>query len=302
MVNRLIKGETLQEMAKLPSRSVDMILADLPYQVTKAKWDIMIPFDELWEQYNRLIKDDGAIVLFSQQPFTSQLVMSNPKMFRYEIIWNKVRTTGFLNANRMPLKQHENILVFYKKLPTYNSQKTEGSGPSHSRGTSGTAKNRIYGHFNTTNNTASTKSNMKHPTDILTMRNQVGKGQLHPTQKPVELMEWLIKTYSNDGETVLDNVMGSGSTGIAAINTNRDFIGIELDTDYFEIATNRIRLWWKVASPYEKQDAVCDSQHHYFKDEIGINETLFKLEIKDGERLLKYLNKRGLKLPDGMEY
>lgn len=237
---QLIHGDTIEEMAKLPDKSIDLILADLPYQVTQAKWDVLIPFDELWREYKRVIKDNGAVVLFSQQPFTSQLVMSNPKMFRYEIIWNKVRTTGFLNANRMPLKQHENILIFYKKLPTYNPQMTEGGEPSHSRGNAGTAKNRVYGAFNATSDTPSTKSTLKFPTDIYTLSNRVGKGQLHPTQKPVELLEWLIKTYSNAGDVVLDNTMGSGSTGVASVNTGRDFIGIELDDNYFEIAKNRI--------------------------------------------------------------
>ena len=237
---QLIHGDTIEEMAKLPDKSIDLILADLPYQVTQAKWDVLIPFDELWREYKRVIKDNGAVVLFSQQPFTSQLVMSNPKMFRYEIIWNKVRTTGFLNANRMPLKQHENILIFYKKLPTYNPQMTEGGEPSHSRGKAGTAKNRVYGAFNATSDTPSTKSTLKFPTDVYTLSNRVGKGQLHPTQKPVELLEWLIKTYSNAGETVLDNTMGSGSTGVASVNTGRDFIGIELDDNYFDIAKERI--------------------------------------------------------------
>lgn len=237
---QLLHGDTIEEMAKLPDKSIDLILADLPYQVTQAKWDVLIPFDDLWREYKRVIKDNGAVVLFSQQPFTSQLVMSNPKMFRYEIIWNKVRTTGFLNANRMPLKQHENILIFYKKLPTYNPQMTEGGEPSHSRGKAGTAKNRVYGAFNATSDTPSTKSTLKFPTDIYTLSNRVGKGQLHPTQKPVELLEWLIKTYSNAGDVVLDNTMGSGSTGVACVNTERDFIGIELDDNYFKIAKERI--------------------------------------------------------------
>ena len=237
---QLINGDTIQEMAKLSDHSIDMVLCDLPYQVTQAKWDVLIPFDKLWQEYKRLIKENGAIVLFSQQPFTSQLVMSNPKMFRYEIIWNKVRTTGFLNANRMPLKQHENILVFYKKLPTYHPQMVNGDKPSHSRGNAGTANNRVYGKFNMVSDSPSTKTNLKFPTDIYTFNNRVGKGQLHPTQKPVELLEWLIKTYSNEGDVVLDNTMGSGSTGVAAINTNRDFIGIELDKTYFKIAESRI--------------------------------------------------------------
>lgn len=237
---QLLHGDTIAHMKTLPDKSIDLILCDLPYQVTQAKWDVLIPFDELWTQYKRLIKDNGAIVLFSQQPFTSQLVMSNPKMFRYEIIWNKVRTTGFLNANRMPLKQHENILVFYKKLPTYNPQMVEGGEPSHSRGSKATAKNRVYGNFNMVSDSPSTKTNMKFPTDVYTFSNRVGKGQLHPTQKPVELLEWLIKTYSNAGDMVLDNTMGSGSTGVACVNTGRDFIGIELDDYYFEVAKERI--------------------------------------------------------------
>lgn len=237
---KLLHGDTIQAMTKLPDHSIDLILCDLPYQVTQAKWDILIPFDELWREYKRLIKDHGAIVLFSQQPFTSQLVMSNPKMFRYEIIWNKVRTTGFLNANRMPLKQHENILVFYKKLPTYNPQMVDGGSPSHSRGKAGTAKNRVYGNFNMVSDSPSTRSTQKFPTDIYTVSNKVGKDTVHPTQKPVELLAWLIKTYSNENDVVLDNTMGSGSTGVACVNTSREFVGIELNDDYFEIAEGRI--------------------------------------------------------------
>lgn len=237
---QLIHGETLEQMALLPNESIDLILADLPYGATKVEWDKILPFDKLWENYERLIRPNGAVILFSQQPFTTKLISSNYKMFRYEIIWNKVRTTGFLNSNRMPLKQHENILIFYKKLPTYNPQMTEGRAPSHSRGTKATAKNRVYGDFNPKNTSKSLNSNLKFPTDVLTLSNKVTKGQLHPTQKPIELLEWLIKTYSNPGDLILDNVMGSGSTGVAAVNTGRDFVGIELNDKYFNIAKNRI--------------------------------------------------------------
>lgn len=232
-------------MQKLPDHSIDLILADLPYSKTHNRWDSLIPFNELWEQYNRIIKKHGAIVLFGQTDFSAQLIMSNPKMFRYTLVWDKVRTTGFLNAKRMPLRRHEDILVFYKKLPTYNPQMVEGGEPSHSRGKKwadkGNAQDdgRIYGKYRHDYDAPSTQTNMKYPTSILQFSNRV-QGNVHPTQKPIELLEYLIKTYSNEGDIVLDNTMGSGSTGVAALNTGRRFIGMEIEDKYFEIAKQRI--------------------------------------------------------------
>jgi site-specific DNA-methyltransferase (adenine-specific) len=241
-----MNGDCLELMKEIPDNSVDMILCDLPYSHTHNEWDSIIPFEPLWEQYNRIIKDNGAIVLFSQTDFTGKLMISNLKYFRYTLVWDKVRTTGFLNANKMPLRQHEDILVFYKKLPIYNPQMVEGGEPSHSRGKKWEDKGsvqdsgKIYGKYNHVNNSPSTQTNMKYPTSILRFSNIVNKDRFHPTQKPVELLEWLIKTYTNEDCLVLDNCMGSGSTGVACVNTGRNFIGIELDKKYFEIAQNRI--------------------------------------------------------------
>ena len=220
-------------MKNIPDKSIDMILCDLPYGTTHNKWDNVIPMESLWEQYNRIIKDHGAIVLFSQMPFGASLIMSNPKMFRYEWIWEKNQAAGFLNAKKMPLRKHENILVFYKHLPTYNPQglikldepiQEEGSANRNGKNYGVADKSFIRTHKN-------------YPTDIITFSKDAG---YHPTQKPVDLLEYLIKTYTNEGDTVLDNCMGSGSTGVACVNTNRDFIGMELNEEYFKIACERI--------------------------------------------------------------
>ena len=220
-------------MKNIPDKSIDMILCDLPYGTTHNKWDNVIPMEPLWEQYNRIIKDHGAIVLFSQMPFGASLIMSNPKMFRYEWIWEKNQAAGFLNAKKMPLRKHENILVFYKHLPTYNPQglikldepiQEEGSANRNGKNYGVADKSFIRTHKN-------------YPTDIITFSKDAG---YHPTQKPVDLLEYLIKTYTNEGDTVLDNCMGSGSTGVACVNTNRDFIGMELNEEYFKIACERI--------------------------------------------------------------
>ena len=224
-------GDCLELMKDVPDASIDMILCDLPYGTTKNKWDSVIPLEELWMQYKRIIKDDGAIALFSQMPFTASLVNSNIKMFRYEWIWEKDNGTGFLNANKMPLKIHENIEIFYKKTPVYNPQMRTGFKPYK---TFSGRKTTNYGDFDR----VETKSNgERYPIDIIKFKKDSG---LHPTQKPVALLEYLIKTYTNEGATVLDNCMGSGSTGVACVNTNRNFVGIELDEEYFNIAKERI--------------------------------------------------------------
>lgn len=227
-------------METLPSKSIDMVLCDLPYGVTKNKWDSVLPFDELWEQYNRIVKPNGAIVLFSAGLFTVDLINSNRKNFRYTLVWDKVLTSGFLNANRMPLRSHEDICVFYKKLPTYNPQFTEGE-PLHSRGKLlNEQRNNNYGYFDVSKATIRTGETKKYPKSIIRFSRPPSSTMLHPTQKPVELLEYLIKTYSNENDTILDNCMGSGSTGVACKNTNRHFIGIELDEKYFNIAKERL--------------------------------------------------------------
>ena len=234
----LRQGDCLELMKDIPNKSIDMILADLPYGTTRNKWDSVIPLDGLWKQYKRIIKDNGAIVLFGQGKFTAKMMLSEPKLHRYNLIWDKVLSSGFLNANRMPLRSHEDIMVFYKRLPQYNPQKTKGK-PNNSKGKPKQNENNNYGHFEFVDN-KDELGGMKHPKSIVIFEKPHPSITIHPTQKPVELLEYLIKTYTNEGEVVLDNTMGSGSTGVACINTNRNFIGIELDENYFEIAKKRI--------------------------------------------------------------
>ncbi len=237
----LQQGDCLELMKNIPDKSIDMILCDLPYGLTQNSKDIALPFDKLWEQYNRIIKDNGCIALFAQGLFYVDLVNSNRKMFRYDLIWDKVLTSGFLNAKRMPLRQHEQIAIFYKKLPTYNPQFTIGK-PLHSKGISykdKEHKNQNYGKFGITDDVRAGCTE-KYPISILKFSKSHPSIVLHPTEKPVELLEYLIKTYTHKNETVLDNCMGSGSTGVSCVNTNRNFIGIELDKNYFEIAKQRI--------------------------------------------------------------
>jgi len=233
----LIKGDCLEEMRNIETGSVDLILCDLPYGTTACKWDSIIDLDLLWEQYERIIKANGAIVLFAQTPFDKVLGVSNLKMLRYEWLWIKEQGTGNLNANKMPLKKHENILVFYKKLPTYNPQMTKGKAYEIKREKN---KNEIFGKTGTKDGYVTKNKGKRYPTTELHYNREL-KNRHHPTQKPVDLLEYLIKTYTNDGETVLDNTMGSGSTGVAARNTNRNFIGIEKDETYFNIAVSRIK-------------------------------------------------------------
>ena len=232
----LIKGDCLEVMKDIPDKSIDMILCDLPYGTTACKWDSVIPFEPLWEQYNRIIKDNGAIVLFGSEPFSSALRMSNIKKYKYDLKWQKDQGSDFMLAKKKPLKDYEDIMVFYKKQPTYNPQMREG----FKKWTKKDTGNNIIGHLGKQEKSQIKQSigDKRYPISILKF-NRIRNG-LHPTQKPVELLEWLIKTYTNEGETVLDNCMGSGSTGVACINTNRKFIGVEKDDKYFEIAYNRI--------------------------------------------------------------
>ena len=242
----LINGNCLEKMKNISDKSIDMILCDLPYEVLNkgnknASWDRLLPFDKLWEQYNRIIKDNGAIILFAQGMFTAQLMMSNPEMWRYNLIWDKMFVSGFLNAKKMPMRSHEDILVFYKSLPTYNPQMTTGQ-PLHGKGTSYKNKdvtNNCYGDIKGIEDDRK-GSTEKYPTSIVRFQKPHPSCAVHPTQKSVELCEWLIKTYTNEGETILDNCMGSGTTGVAAVNTGRNFIGIELNEQYFKIAEERI--------------------------------------------------------------
>lgn len=241
---RLMQGDCLEVMKEIPGGSVDMVLCDLPYGTTACKWDTVIPFEPLWEQYKRVCKKNGAIVLFSSQPFATDLIQSNRKMFRYEIIWEKTQKAGFLNAKKMPLKGHENILVFYGSLPTYNPQKYHVDAANRKPEIRKDDRCEIYG---SVRGGIRIEDGTRYPYDVIHFSNWNGalfgktdNATKHPTQKPVPLLEYLIKTYTNPGDTVLDNCMGSGSTGVACIRTGREFIGIELDRDYFQIARERI--------------------------------------------------------------
>lgn len=228
----LKQGDCLELMKDIPDRSIDMILCDLPYGTTQNKWDTIIPFDKLWEQYNRIIKDNGAIVLTATPSFSALLGASNIKMFRYSWYWKKPHT-GQLNSHRMPLKNVEEVLVFYKKQPTYNPQFTQGNPYIVSR--KNYKGSECYGRQKDHDTVSDGR---RFPMQILEFSEKEKK--IHPTQKPVTLLEYLIKTYTNENETVLDNCMGSGSTGVACIRTNRNFIGYELEQKYFDIAKERI--------------------------------------------------------------
>lgn len=234
----LKQGDCLELMKDIPNKSIDLILCDLPYGTTDCKWDTIIPFEPLWKQYNRIIKDNSAILLFSQMPFGANLIMSNIKMFRYEWIWEKPNTSaGFLNAKKMPLRKHENILVFYKHLPTYNPQ---GLVPVEN-GKERTLNYSLPNVYGKEKMVMPAPKYTNYPGDVIKYNTDKHcSKRIHPTQKPVDLLEYLIKTYTNEGDLVLDNCMGSGSTGVACINTNRDFIGYELDENYFQIAKERI--------------------------------------------------------------
>lgn len=234
---QLIYGDCLEKMKDIPDKSIDMVFADLPYGTTYAKWDSVIPMHLLWDEYERVIKDNGAICLTASQPFTSMLVASKPEWFRCEWIWNKENPTNFANANRQPLKQHEEVLVFGKWGTVYYPQKVKGK-PNHVQGKSSTnvSETRLI-----SDRVGDDLSGMKFPKTIIAIPKHSSQCGNHPTEKPVALMEYFIKTYTLEGETVLDNTMGSGSTGVACVNTNRDFIGIEKDEDYFLIAKQRIK-------------------------------------------------------------
>lgn len=231
-------GDCLELMKTIDDKSIDMILCDLPYGCTNARnWDNVIPFKPLWEQYNRIIKDNGAVVLFGIEPFSSELRISNLKNYRYDYVWKKNTGTGFLNANRMPMRSHEMISVFYKKLPQYNIQKRIGFKP-YSKIRKGAESNLYRTNYKGT--TSTFVNGERYPISILEFPCVNNKDRMHPTQKPVALLEYLIRTYTNEYDIVLDNCMGSGSTGVACKKLNRGFIGIEKDDNYFNIAKNRI--------------------------------------------------------------
>ena len=254
-LNKIYNEDCLEGMRRIPDKSVDMILCDLPYGTTTCKWDTVIPFDKLWEQYERIIKDNGAIVLTASQPFTSALVMSNPKLYKYDWVWKKAKPTGFSHSKNMPLKDYENVCVFskgaighaklVKNRMVYNPQgvfKTSRKIKRNSRGFEGSIervsqKNEYIGKLS------------GFPKMVIEFSN-VLRGTIHPTQKPVALFEYLVKTYSNEGDIILDNCMGSGTTAIAAINTNRNYIGFELDEEYYKGSLDRIEEHKKLLTSF----------------------------------------------------
>ncbi|HUN56450.1 MAG TPA: site-specific DNA-methyltransferase [Smithella sp.] len=225
-------------MKHIPEGCIDMILCDLPYGVTKNKWDCAIDISDLWCQYKRIIKSNGCIVLTGQDKFSAKLMMSNEKMHRYNLVWQKTHATGYLNAKKMPLRNHEDILIFYKNLPTYNPQKTTGhkrkkSTANHKRNSKKTTN---YGNHELT----TYDSTERFPKSVLTFATDKQKSSIHPTQKPVALFEYLIKTYTNPGDIVLDNCVGSGTTAIACLRTNRNYVCIEKEKRYYELILKRI--------------------------------------------------------------
>jgi site-specific DNA-methyltransferase (adenine-specific) len=257
----LRKGDCLELMKDLPDKSIDAIITDPPYGTTTCKWDSVIPFDKMWKQLNRIIKPNGAILLFGQEPFSSFLRCSNINNYRYDWIWDKVSTTNFANAKKMPLSCYEVISVFYKSLPTYNPQMTDAKSDRIrpiSKPKENTSETNKQASGKTRQYSENYDNTKRFPRKIIEVSCRLAEcnslNRVHPTQKPELLMEYLIKTYTNDNEVVLDFTMGSGTTGVACVNTNRNFIGMELDDKYFEIAKERI------------EKAIAEKERMLFKD------------------------------------
>ena len=235
---KLYQGDCLEVMDKLieSGLKVDAIITDPPYGTTQNKWDSVISLDEMWNRINKLIKSNGAIVFTSQSIFTAKLILSNEKWFKYKLVWEKSKATNFLNAKKQPLRKHEDICVFYNKQPTYNPQMREGKPYDK-----GVRKDQLTGSYGDFNPVHVKSEGKRYPTDVVYFKTAESEGKVyHSTQKPVKLMEYLIKTYTDENDLVLDFTMGSGSTGVACMNTNRRFIGIELDEKYFNIAKERM--------------------------------------------------------------
>ena len=236
----LIHGDCLEKMKDIPDGSVDMVLTDPPYGTTACKWDTVIPFEPMWEQLKRVTKKNGAIVLFGSQPFTSDLVMSNVKMFKYEWVWEKTIPSGMFSAKYQPMKKHENILVFGNKKVKFNPIKEKRSENTHATGKGGLYKSTSEHTKEFESIRKETKGTERNPTTVLSFPNVSRHQSLHPTQKPVALFEYLIKTYTNEGDLVLDNCAGSGTTGVACININRNYILIEKEPKYIEVINKRL--------------------------------------------------------------
>ena len=237
-INNIYNGDCLELMKEIPIGSIDMILCDLPYGTTACKWDTIIPFSELWTQYERIIKPNGAIVLFGKNPFTAKLILSNEKLFRYELIWEKSRAGNSMQVCKQPSAIHENILVFYKNQPTYNDLKFKVDEKYIDKRKSINDSFYSSGHYSGVMKRKA-DDGLRHPQSILPF-NSVWKKGMHPTEKPIELFEWLIKSYTNENDLVLDNCAGSGTTGIACLNTNRNYICMEKDYEYYNKSIERI--------------------------------------------------------------
>lgn len=255
-LNRVYEEDCLKGMKNIKDKSIDMILCDLPYGTTQNKWDCIIPLDKLWKEYDRIIKDNGAIVLTSQGVFTAKLILSNEKIFKYKLVWEKSKSTNFLNAKKQPLRKHEDICVFYKKQPTYNPQMSRGEAYNK-----GVRKNQLTGSYGDFKPTEVKSDGERYPNDVIYFKTSESEGKVyHPTQKPIELGRYLIRTYTNKGDIVLDNTCGSGSFLVAAVLENRNFIGFEKNKDvklfkkeevnYIDVCNQRIEKAYKETNNY----------------------------------------------------
>lgn len=263
IINQLFEGDCLKYLKQFPDNSIDMVLCDLPYGTTQNKWDSVISLSKLWKEYERVVKDNGAIVLTSQGLFTAQLMMSNPKMFKYKWIWEKSKPTNFLNAKKQPLRKYEDVCVFYKKQPTYNPQMTKGEPYNK-----GVRKNQLSGSYGDFQPVHVYSDGSRYPTDIIYFKTAESEGKvIHPTQKPIELGRYFIRTYSNPGDLILDNTFGSGSFLVAALLEGRNFVGIEKnknvelfkksDIDFIDEAKKRLhKAWIKIDSDIKKTIAL----------------------------------------------
>lgn len=272
VLNKLIEGDCLEKMTQIPDESVDMILCDLPYGMTQNQWDCYIPLDQLWRQYNRVIKKNGAIVLTSNGVFTAKLILSQPNIYKYKWVWEKSKPTNFLNAKKQPLRKHEDVCVFYKKQPIYHPQMTKGEPYDK-----GTRKNQLSGSYGDFEPVHVSSDGERYPTDVLYIKTAECEGAvLHPTQKPIELGRYLIRTYTNPGDVVLDNTFGSGSFLVAALMEGRNFIGIEKnedvalfkkeEIDYIDVAKRRLYLAWEGLDRKQKKYIVKENLIKEFQE------------------------------------
>lgn len=271
-INKLYEGDCLEVMKILPDESIDMILCDLPYGTTQNKWDSLIPLDALWDEYNRIIKPNGAIVLTSQGVFTAQLILSQSQNFKYKWVWEKSKSTNFLNSKKQPLRKHEDVCVFYKKQPVYNPQMTQGEPYNK-----GVRKNQLSGSYGDFQPVVVSSNGERYPTDIIYIKTAESEGEvIHPTQKPVELGRYLVRTYTNQGDVILDNTFGSGSFLVAALLEGRNFIGIEKnegvslfkkeEIDYIDVAKRRLFLAWEELDKKLKKSILKENLINEFKE------------------------------------